>query len=240
VSTSGRGPARGRESGFSIPELIVAMAILSIVMTLVVTLFVSFTTNFTRERAVADSTSTAAIGMNQVTKVVRAGTTLTKPDRPVFVKADREELILHSYLADDAFAPEPVMIRLGIDSNRQLIEQRWSATTVAGAWDFPNLVLTPAPSRIATTPESSRVIARKIIAPTATEVSAGAHYLFTYLRADGTTITAPVAASELGNIATVKVTMTVQADQTGRADPVTIQNQVGMPNLTASRLGIEG
>lgn len=216
------------------------MALFSIAMTLVVTLFVTFSTNFTRERAMSESTNTAAIGMNQVTKVVRAGTTLTKPDRPVFVKADREELILHSYLADDAFAPEPIMIRLGIDANRQLIEQRWNATTVAGSWDFPDLVLTPAPSRIVTPPATSRVIARKIIAPTPAEVSAGQLYLFTYLRADGTAIASPVPAAELGNIATVKVTMTVQADETGRAAPVTLQNRVGMPNLTASRLGIEG
>jgi prepilin-type N-terminal cleavage/methylation domain-containing protein len=152
-----------QDSGFSLPELIIAMGLLSIVMTLVVTFFVTFSTTFTKERAATDSTNVAAIGMNVITKVVRAGTIIdlkTLPDLSVFVKADDESVILHSYLADDAIDPQPVLIELSIDSDRELIESRWSATKVSEGWNFPNALSNPQPA-----PEISRVVARKIIAP---------------------------------------------------------------------------
>ena len=63
--------------------------------------------------------------------------------------------------------------------------------------------------------------------------------LFTSAEARGSGA-ASALITALKDIATVKVTMTVQADPTGRADPVQIQNRVGLPNLVSSRLGLEG
>lgn len=222
---------RRDERGFSIPEMIVAMSLLGVVMTLVLTFVVSFSTTFSKERAAFESTNVAAVGMNSLTKVIRSGTTLTEPDRAIFLKADNEELIMYSYLADDSVDPAPIRVRFAIDANRQLREARWNASSSDNPWTFPALTAPPV---------SQRVVARTIVAPTAAQLAAGGSYLFTYLNIDGAVIPTPVATNQLGNIATVRVTMTVQADGTGRAEPVVLQNRVAMPNLTTSRLGLNG
>ncbi|HEV7957600.1 MAG: type secretion system protein [Microbacteriaceae bacterium] len=219
------------DEGFSLPELIVAMFLFGIVMTLVVTLFATFNSHFTRERSATDSTNVASIGMNETSKVIRAGTIINRDsgsDLPIFVVAGNESVRLYSYLAADSLNPAPIMVELKIDGNRQLVETRWDATRDGtDQWIFP-----------AATPEnstSSRVVARKLLPPTGSSLP-----LFTYLRPDGTVIPAPVASTDLGNIGGVKVTMTVQADETERAAPVELHNRVGLPNLTSSRLGLEG
>ena len=229
------------ESGFSLLELIVAMAILGIAMALIAGLFISFTNNFTETRSLNDSTNVAAIGMNEMTKVIRAGTIIdvaTGADEPVFVKAEKEEVILHSYLADTSVNPAPILVRLAVNTDRKLTEERWNATKVGEQWTFPALVLTPAPSRIATTAASNNVIASKLIAPTTAQVAAGEKYLFTYLDINNQPIATPVPTAQLGNIASVQVTMLVQADITARAAPVKLQSRVGLPNLTSSRIGL--
>ncbi|WP_403022871.1 prepilin-type N-terminal cleavage/methylation domain-containing protein [Salinibacterium sp. GXW1014] len=231
MSVLNAGRLRHDENGFSLPELITAMAVFGILMTLVLTFVVSFSQTFHKERSAADSTNVAAIGMNSVTKVIRSGTTLTQPDRAIFVRAEREELIMYTYLADTATSPKPIRVRLSIDGDRQLRESRWNPSSSSAPWTFPAVTAPVA---------SSRVVARKIIAPTAAQVAAGQSYLFTYLDSNGNEMATPVPADQRGNIATVRVTMTVQADDTARTPPVTLQNRVGMPNLTDSRLGLNG
>jgi hypothetical protein len=203
-------------------------------MTLVVSVFSSFTSSFSEQRAETDSTNIAGIGMNEVTKVIRAGTIIdreTLDDLPIFVDASDESMVLYSYLAEDSFDPAPIRVRFSIDANRQLVESRWSATRGAEGWTFPALTATP---------DFQKVVARKIIARTSAEVAAGRSRLFTYLDIAGNPIATPVTSANRGNIASVKVTMNVQADDTGQASPVEIQNRVGLPNLTASRLGLQG
>ena len=229
-------------AGFSLIELIVAMAILGIAMALIAGLFISFTNNFTEARSLNDSTNVAAIGMNETTKVIRSGTIIDVPsavDKPVFVKADKEEVILHTYLADTSINPQPILVRLAVNSARKLTEERWNGSLVGEQWTFPSLVATPAPSHISTTAATNRVIASKLIAPTATQVAAGEKYLFTYLDINGKPIDSPVKSELLVNIASVQVTMLVQADITNRAAPVKLQSRVGLPNLTSSRIGVQ-
>jgi len=229
------------ENGFSLLELIVAMAILGIAMALIAGLFISFTNNFTKTRSLNDSTNVAAVGMNEMTKVIRAGTIIdvtSGVDKPIFLKAEKEEVILHSYMADTSASPKPILVRLSVTTARKLTEERWNATKVGEQWTFPALVATPAPSHISTTAATNRVIASRLIAPTAAQVTAGEKYLFTYLDVNGAEIATPVSATNLGNIASVKVTMLVQADITSRAKPVKLQSRVGLPNLSSSRIGL--
>ena len=229
------------DDGFSLLELIVAMAILGVAMALIAGLFISFTNNFTQTRSLNDSTNVAAVGMNEMTKVIRAGTIIdvsSGVDKPIFVKAEKEEVILHSYMADSSADPKPILVRLSVTTARKLTEERWNATKVGEQWTFPALVATPAPSHISTAAATKRVIASSLIAPTAAQVTAGEKYLFTYLDINGAVIAAPVAADKLGNIASVSVTMLVQADITSRAKPVKLQSRVGLPNLTSSRIGL--
>lgn len=215
------------DRGFSLPELIVAIALTSILMTLVVTLFVSFSQSFTRERALTNSTTMAGIGMNEVTKVIRAGTIIDQKDAdlPIFLKADKESVVLFSYLAADSTNPAPVQIELTVTGGN-LIEKRWTMPKTGDYWVAPTA---------GATASSSRVIVRDIAKPTGAE-----SYLFTYLAEDGSVLAAPVTPSNRGNIAAVQVTMAIQSDPTGRADKVTLAGRVGIPNLVASRLGLEG
>ncbi|MCW4385332.1 type II secretion system GspH family protein [Salinibacterium sp. SYSU T00001] len=220
------------EAGFSLPELIVAMFLFSIVSTLAVTLVVTVSQAFMRERAATDSTNVAAVGMNEVTRIIRAGTLVPQAsgnDLPVFAEAKKESVTLHAYIDTSSSTPRPLRVRFAIDpATRDLVETRWLSTphpTVPGAWVFNS------------TPDSSRVIARKIVVPAGGEAS-----LFTYYRIvagepqEISIGSGGVSSSLFGEIAVVEVRMKVQADITERADPVTITNRVGLPNLGISRL----
>jgi hypothetical protein len=84
------------------------------------------------------------------------------------------------------------------------------------------------------------VIARKIVTP-----GSGEAFMFNYqsigadlLPDDMTIPVGGIAAGNLQKIAVVEVTVKVQSDTTGRADPVTMTNQVGIPNLGVSRLAL--
>lgn len=210
------------------------MALLAIVMTLVLSLFTSFTTNFTRERAATDSVNIASSGMNEITRVTRAGTIIEREsgsDLPVFVEADDESVILYSYLADNALDPAPIRVQLEVEDDRRLFVRTWDAERVGGEWVFPDLVEHP---------DFERVLARMVRAPSVDGLITAAHPLFTYLTTDGIPLSTPVNSANLGNIATVSVELVVQADITDSATPYRLHNRVGIPNLTDSRMGLAG
>lgn len=228
------------ERGLSLPELLVAMFLLGILSVLLVSSFSSFTSNFTRTQLATDSTNVAAAGMNEVTRVVRSGTEIevsgASVNLPVFVAARGEQAVLHSFLDTQSTAPAPIMVRFTVDAvTRNLLEERWAATKVDGYWTFPSPV---------SAPTTSRVIARQIVLPAAGEAP-----LFTYLKIDGCPPAAPtceivpvsgdsLSAAEMKSIVAVQVRMKVQTDSLGRAEPVTISNRVGIPNLGISRVGL--
>lgn len=228
------------ESGIGLPELLVAMTLLAILMTIVVSVFSSFTRTFTTSRAATDSTNIASIGMNEVTRVIRAGTEIEVNGSPtnlsVFVSAAREDVTLHAFIDADSTDPAPIMVRFLVDPvTRDLVEQRWPATKVDGYWTFPSPASAPA---------SSRTVARQIVAPDSGEAS-----LFTYLTSEGCPEAEPtcdivpasgdgLSVDEIRSVVAVEVTMKVQADETERAEPVTLTNRVGIPNLGKSRVGL--
>jgi hypothetical protein len=59
--------------------------------------------------------------------------------------------------------------------------------------------------------------------------------LFTYLRADNTTITNP--SSELANIVAIKIKVVERPSLGSASVPVILSNEVGLPNLGISRTG---
>jgi prepilin-type N-terminal cleavage/methylation domain-containing protein len=222
------------QAGMTLVELMVTIFVLGVLGTVVVTLFVNVSTTFTRDRAATDSTNVAAIGMNEITKVIRAGTTIrvagSNLDDPVFEIADKEEMLLRSYLADSSTGVlSPVKVELKINATtRELTERRWTSTkNTAGYWIF------------STTAGASRTVARTIpvIVP---PLKSGQKYLFTYYDKDSVELVIPTGGLTLDQrraVAAVGVTVTVQADLSGRAKPVTLQNTVGIPNLGISRVG---
>lgn len=229
------------DDGFGLPELLVSMFLLAIVSTLVVTLVSSFTRTFTRERSAVESTNTAAVGMNELTRVIRSGTEIRVSgspfNRPVLIEAMDEGITLYAFLDTDSVNPRPVRVRFRIDATRVLHEDRWYADAASAPyWTFG------ADGR---DPDSSRPVARRIV-PRGPDETA----MFTYRTSEvcpeggdpDCNVLVPPAGGTLTEdsrrqIALVEIRLTVQADESQRAEPVTIRNQVGLPNLGIDRLG---
>lgn len=214
------------DAGMSIPELLVTMFIMAMITTMIVGLVSSFSSTFTRDRAATDSTAVAAAGMKEVTRVVRSGTELQvagggTTNAPVFLEATANALTMHAFIDTDAVDPEPVKVRFAIDASRRVVETRWAATTSTKPWAF------------------AAVGAPTSVRPVARFVPAGADPLFTYLDANNQPLTIPsggFSTEQLRSIAAVQITLTVQADTTGRAEAVELQNAVGLPNRGISRV----
>jgi len=227
------------DSGIGLPELLVAMTLLAILMTIVVSVYTSFTRSFTLGQSATDSTNIASVGMNEVTRVVRSATEIEvasgAANTPAFVTAKNESATVYALVDADSAVLAPVMVQFAVDQmSRDMVERRWAATRSGDYWTFPSPASPPA---------SSRVVARKIVVP-----SAGEKYLFTYLKTEGCLASEPTCAivpasgdalsqAEIRTIVAVEVTMKVQADETARAEPVTLTNRVGIPNLGRSRVG---
>ncbi|GIG39814.1 PulJ/GspJ family protein [Cellulomonas phragmiteti] len=221
LHVAGRG-----DRGLTLPELLVTMFLLSMITVLMVGTISGFSRAFTRDRAASDSTMVAATAMKEVTRVVRSGTELRltgggATNAPVFIEARPDTLTMYAYVDTSAAAPRPIKVRFAIDAQRRLIETRWPVTNTAAPWTFAAM----------TSPSSSRPVARFI--PT----TAGP--LFVYLDKDENPLVpgaGGLTADQIKNVAAVRVTITVQGDITGRADAVTVQNAVGIPNLGISRV----
>ncbi|MEY2847803.1 MAG: hypothetical protein RI885_468 [Actinomycetota bacterium] len=245
------------DSGLGLTEMIVAMFVLGILMTVVVGAFSSFSRSFTEDRAATDSTMVATVGMNELSRVIRSGTEIPvgpvagvpQSNRPVLVTASKEEMVLFSYLDTDSDStstldPErgPILVHLKVNAtSRDLVESRWLATRAGSYWTFPtpNFVTLTTP-----VPATSRIIASKIVVPNGAESP-----LFTYLKTAGcptATPTCPIvpasgnalSLAEIQTVVAIEVAMKVQADDTKRANPVTIVNRVGLPNLGIARVGL--
>ncbi|MFS0704170.1 type II secretion system protein J [Cellulomonas sp. 179-A 9B4 NHS] len=220
-----RAGARG-DAGLTLPELLVTMFLLSMITVLMVGTISGFSRAFTRDRSASDSTMVAATGMKEVTRVVRSGTELRltgggSASAPVFIEAKPNTLTMYAYIDTNSASPRPMKVRFAIDAQRRLVETRWPATNTTAPWSFPPM----------SSPSSSRPVARFI--PTS------APALFEYLDKDNQPISAPsggFTSTQLKDIAAVRVTLTVQADATDRAEPVTVHNAVGIPNLGISRV----
>lgn len=231
-----RAQARGQE-GVTLPELLVTMALMGVVGLLVLGMFTSFTRALTRERSAGDSVNIASIGMDELTRVVRSGTEIRRSGNdenlPVFTFAGRERLQMHAFLDTSSTTPRPVKIELAVTPGRDLEETRWDAVPASSPyWTFESTGSTP------------RRIASKILPH-----ASGERYLFTYRtktvcdagHPDCNVLQVPAEgitdADVLRSIATVEITLHVQADGTDRAQPVMMTNQVGLPNLGIDRVG---
>ena len=226
------------DSGFSLVELMVAVAMFAVLSIVIVSALLSFNANFARDQVATANANLASAGMNEVTRVVRAATSipvLNADDLPAFQYAGNEKVILYAYIDATSTNSAPVRVQFEVGADRNLVEKRWVAHPKPGYpsyWEF-NPITDP--------PDYNRIIARKIVAPATGEV-----FMFQYYAIDQATLlptlmTVPgtgIAAANLTKIAVVGVTMKVQTDVQARAEAVSITNQVGIPNLGISRLGL--
>lgn len=218
----------GGDAGLGLPELLVTMMLMGLIAVLVMTLVSSVSRAFTSDRIANDNTNGAAIAMNEMSRVLRAGTITTVANQttglPVFHAATATSVTVSAFLDTSAASPRPVKVQFALDvASGELRETRWAAVaSSAPHWTF------------VTSPTSTRVIARDVTAPTATNP------LFAYLKEDGSAWTVPsggLAIDARREIVAVAVNIETQTGPAGKTAPVRLKNTIGIPNLSVSRLG---
>lgn len=221
---------RRDDSGMTLLELVVAMGISSILIALIASMFVTTSRAISDQDAALDNSRLASTAMNEVTRILRAGTEIpvyaTSLNDPVFTYAGAEQIIMTSFIdSESSTDPAPLRVQFARNVDNELVETRYDAYHVHTTyWAFQ------------ATAASARTIARSLLPPVATRP------LFTYYDKSGAALTPAVGASltatEIRNIASVQVTMQVQSDGSGRVEPVVIQNMVGLPNLGVARVEV--
>lgn len=221
------------DAGLSIAELAVAIMILGVISALVMGFFASTIKTVGVASALRTNTGMAANAMNELSRVIRAGTenpirNVELPD-PVFVSATAESLVLYAYVNLQSSDQTPVMVRFRIDGERRLIEEKWAATRdTYGYWGFPSLSVRPEP-----VPISKRVIA-SALAPATSGVPA----LFSYIDAAGDVIPLPtsgLSVDAIRSVAAVALTVSIQGSAADADSRVVLENTVGIPNLGINR-----
>lgn len=208
------------DAGITVTEMLATVFLLGIVMTMVLGFVTSSSRTLTRDRAATDNTRVVSTAMAELTRVVRAGTSLSVPSgrSPAFIQAHDDTVTMYAYVDAEPDAPRPLMVRFSVDGDGRLVQTRWRATNDEEPWQFRS------------TPDTTRVVAHNVVR---------AERLFTYRDANGDRLVPGHSGLDLGqreNVAAVEVTATVQSDPTGRANPVTLTNTVSIPNLGVSRV----
>ncbi|MBH0053266.1 type II secretion system protein [Salinibacterium sp. SWN139] len=215
------------EAGVTLSELIVTIALMGMLLAMVMTIFITFTRSFAESRSASNNTSSAAIAMNELTRVIRSGTEIpigpAVANDPVFSYAGAERVVLQAYLDTDAASPEPVKVEFVITSDRTLVERRWDAQLSSSYFTF------------GPTPATERTVVR--------QVSNGTSPVFRFFDASNTEMVPPedgtLTTIQRRAVAAVKVSMTIQTDPSGNAKTASLENTVGIPNLGLSRIGID-
>ena len=216
------------DRGITLVELIVAMSLLLVVSVVVIGGYQAVVGSLGTANALNKNTEQASNGMNEAAREIRAATSNPVAGQtlndPAVVTATNESLVIYAYVnLQSSSAQLPVQVRLRVDpATRGLYEDIWSATqNSAGYWIFPSP---------ATAPKSTRQLATYIATPASSDP-----YIFTYL-AGTTVLTVPTTGAfttaQRLSITSIKITMTVQASPTDASHAVTLQNTVGMPNLS--------
>jgi prepilin-type N-terminal cleavage/methylation domain-containing protein len=223
------------EAGFSLIELIVAMAILTVLSTIVIGTYVSTVKVMGTANAVNVNSEQASNAMNESARQIRAATSNpvastsgSVPNAPAIVAAGTDSVTLYAYVnLQSSSIQQPEQVRLRVDpTTRQFKEDIWPGTqSSAGYWTFPATT---------TTPSLTRTLAG-FVAPHVGAATTSNPYVFTYL-AGGTALTVPTTGppwtpAQFNSITAIQITLTVETNITTATQSVTLQNTVGMPNL---------
>lgn len=224
------------DHGFSLVELITAIALLALILAMATGLFISTTSSTGLAQSMDASTRVATNAMDEINRVLRVGTTVSvtgsATPRPAFVYADREQLVVISNIDVDPYAsvvtlpPKPTMVRFRLDGGRQLWEDRAAPTASSTYWVFPAVMGTP---------DSTRSLGGTILASTA-----GQDPFFSYFDSTNAPLTVPTSGgltpTQLAQIASVKVTLRIRANSAKNGNPVVITNTVLLPNVAVARV----
>jgi prepilin-type N-terminal cleavage/methylation domain-containing protein len=229
-----------RDDGITLSELLVAMMVFGVLSTIVIGLFAGTLRATDASKSLATNTAMASNGMNEVARVIRAGTsnpvtgqTLNDPAFPI---AGNEELIIYAYVNLTSSEQTPVMIRYSVDSKRRLVETTWAAKKLAGnKWSFPVVSGSPTAGVTVSTPAART----RILASSVAVRASPAPWLFSYQRVDGTNLPlgpgGTLSPADARLVASVNVSLSIQGSTDNAASRVTVVNSVGIPNLGMNR-----
>lgn len=206
-------------------ELMIGSVITILVLLMASSFFLSGTTSITRSRNTALDAGTASNAMTEISKVIRSGApnpviNNALPD-PIFLAGTGESVTLYSYADATVTGTRPMIMQFSLDSSRQLVEKRWTATGATGGYfTFPDYTTA--------TPSWVRTIAGPIGA-----TPAGKSPLFVYTSRGGPiTITGPgLTLAQRSSVVSVQVTVRINASGYAGATGVEVQSTVGLPNL---------
>jgi type II secretory pathway pseudopilin PulG len=216
-----------RDAGISLVELLISMLLLGVVMTMVSGLYMSASSTLRQAQALTGNTRQASNAMNEVSRVIRAATENPVSGQPLndpaLEQATPEALTLYAYVNLGMSTQQPLKIQLALDANRRLVETRWASTVSSGGY-----------FTFSSTPFSTRIIA-ETVAPSGTA-------LFSYRDGAGVPMLGAAGLGTLGtsierrSVSSIAVSLTLQASVTDDRSAVTLQNTVGMPNVTLGRI----
>jgi prepilin-type N-terminal cleavage/methylation domain-containing protein len=205
-----------RDDGFTLAELLVVMMLMGIVGSMALFFVTTSADAIVKDQSRLDSLNIATVGMNQLSKAIRAGTEIEQAgtvNLPVFSAVGSESMTFYSFTGT-----VPSQVAYEINAGRELIQRSVPADPASGpTWEFTG---TP----------STRIVARQIPVP-----APGDPPLFAYHDGTGALMTLPVGPAGLSQIERVTITLTVQTDLNQDVPPAVLVNQVGLPNVGIAR-----
>jgi hypothetical protein len=198
------------QRGTTVVELTATMVLLSIVMTFVYKTIDTTQYAISGESARLANLDEARTLMGVTTKDIRTATRLTAGTSPFVVGQDRD-LTFYANLNNTTGGPRK--IRIYVDSTSELISQAWTPDTSSVA---PDYTYTGTPT--------ARYVGRYV-------ANASNQPIFEYYDINGTKLTTPLNAAGLLAVYSVKITLVVRKQTTLPLRPVTLVNQVRLPNV---------
>jgi len=227
------------DDGITLVELLVAILLLAVASAMVTNLYFSTTKAVATSSSLTQNTRTAANAMDEISRVIRvANSNLSTGNtvNPAVVEAKPESITIISYVDSKSLVePEPSKVEFSVDpTTRQIVERRWTASKDKDKyWVFLGSA------------SSTRILPGRVIAPS----GADAVSLFTYLEPHpvkenaelGEKVPLSNAAGGLTSeqrkkVRSIRVTLVIRGAEDGKSAPVTLQNDVGMPNLNAVKV----
>ena len=211
---------RSEESGLSLAEVLVSGLLTVAIMAMIGTMLISVAKLTTQSTQTSKSNNVASNVANEVTSVLRVATTLPKagailPD-PAILDGNPESLTIYSLSNVDPSNPAPVRIKFTISAapDRNVIEERCTATASGGFWTFGSC---------------ASLTTRNLGG--AVQTATGSSF-FTYYKTDGTPVALTSASSQADrrSVTAIRVYVSIKANGSTN-NPAVISNQVVMGNL---------
>jgi type II secretory pathway pseudopilin PulG len=219
--------ARTDQRGITLVELIVGMSLSLLVLTIAGSFLVASQKASVTASSISQNTRAASTAMNEMGRMLRAAT-----DNPVptgddsqfaFQYASATSIRFFAYVNLDSTLSQPVQVQLTLDPvTKRITETTWKGTAVSGNSSYFSFPLALG-ATLTSTPTSKRTLVSSAVNGVAFSFTDASNNVLG-------TLTSPVSVTDLPNIRSVSVTLTVGSSTT---DPnaVTLTNRASMPNI---------